>query len=78
MTAPAPRLITGYDRLLGTMAVAHSVLVIAYHLVRDQQPSSDTGADSLDRLDTGRIERYPVTRLTHLGYEVSLTRPEAA
>ncbi len=60
------------------MAVAHSVLVIAYHLVRDQQPYTDKGADYFDRLDTGRIERYHVNRLKQLGYEVTLTRPEAA
>jgi transposase len=60
------------------MAVAHSVLAIAYSLLRDKQPYSDRGADYFDRLDAGRVERYHVTRLKQLGYEVTLTRSDAA
>jgi transposase len=60
------------------VAVAHSVLVIAYHLLQTQQPYQDLGADYFDRLNTERIERHHVTRLKQLGYEVTLTPREAA
>lgn len=60
------------------VAVAHSVLVIAYHLLRDKQPYTDLGADYFERLDAGRIERYHVTKLRQLGYDVTLTPKEAA
>jgi transposase len=55
------------------VAVAHTLLVIVYHLLRDQQPYTDLGADYFDRLDTARIERHHIHRLEQLGYTVTLT-----
>ena len=60
------------------MAVAHSVLVIIYHLLRDQRPSADLGPDYFDRLDTARIQQHHVHRLEQLGYTVTLQPTEAA
>jgi transposase len=60
------------------VAVAHSVLVIAYHLLKTGRPYSDLGADYFDRLDAERIERHHVKRLQQLGYEVTLTPNQAA
>ena len=54
------------------MAVAHSVLVIAYHILRDKQPYTDLGADYFARLDAERVERYHVAKLRQLGYVVTL------
>jgi len=59
-------------------AVAHSVLVIAYHILKDKRPYSELGADYFDKLDTTRIERHHVHRLEQLGYTVTLTPKEAA
>jgi hypothetical protein len=59
------------------LAVAHSVLVIPYHVLRDHQPYSDLGADYFDRLDRTRLERRYVRQLERLGYAVTLT-PSAA
>jgi len=56
-----------------TMAVAHSVLVILYHMLRDRRPYTDLGADYFDTLDTTRIQRRFVHRLEQLGYAVTLT-----
>jgi transposase len=60
------------------MAVAHSVLVIAYHLLRTKQPYRDLGADYVDSRQREQIERHHVNRLKQLGYEVTLTPREAA
>ena len=60
------------------MAVAHSVLVIAYHILKDKRPYTDLGADYFDQLDTARIQRHHVQRLEHLGFTVTLTPKEAA
>ncbi len=59
------------------LAVAHSVLVILYHLLRDHQPYSDLGADDFERLDRARLARRYVHQLERLGYAVTLT-PSAA
>lgn len=58
------------------MAVAHSVLVIIYYILRDKKPYSDLGADYFDRLDTQRVQRYHIRRLEQLGYTVTLTALE--
>ena len=60
------------------MAVAHSVLVIAYHILTDKRPSSDLGAAYFDTLDTARIQRHHVQRLEQLGFTVTLHPKEAA
>ena len=60
------------------VAVAHSVLVIAYHLLKTGRPYRDLGADYFDQLDAARLERHHVKRLQQLGYEVTLTPKEAA
>lgn len=56
-----------------TLAVAHAVLVILYHMLRDQKPYTDLGASYFDRLDTERLQRRHVQRLEQLGYTVTLT-----
>ena len=60
------------------VAIAHSVLVIAYHILRDRQPYTDLGADYFERLEAERVERYHVKKLRQLGYEVTLTPSQAA
>jgi transposase len=55
------------------VAVAHSLLVSIYHMLRDNKPYQDLGPDYLDKLDSQRIERRAVQRLEQLGYDVVLT-----
>src|ERR687885_2548734 len=49
------------------IAVAHSLLVVIYHVLRTGQPYAELGADYFDRLDATRIERHHVRRLEQLG-----------
>jgi transposase len=60
------------------VAVAHSVLVIAYHVLKTGRPHCELGADYFDQLDAERIERHHVKRLQQLGYEVTLAPRPAA
>jgi transposase len=60
------------------MAVAHSLLIVVYHVLRTEQPYTELGADYLDQLDATRIERHHVRRLEQLGYAVTLTPFTAA
>ncbi|MBA3823065.1 MAG: IS110 family transposase [Ktedonobacterales bacterium] len=60
------------------IAVAHTVLGIIYHLLRDKHPYVDVGADYFDKLDKARLERQHVRRLEQLGYTVTLTPAQAA
>jgi transposase len=55
------------------IAVAHSLLVTIYHMIRDNKPYEDLGPEHLEQLDTERLQRQAVQRLEHLGFEVTLT-----
>ncbi|HVC99794.1 MAG TPA: IS110 family transposase [Candidatus Dormibacteraeota bacterium] len=69
-----------YARLKGrrgdgkaVVAVAHSMLVIAYHVLLRQEPYRDLGANYfLDRNSDAHKSRL-VRQLEHLGYQVTLT-----
>ncbi len=60
------------------VAVAQSLLVSIYHMLRTQQPYHDLGPDYLDELDHQRLQRQYVRRLEQLGYAVTLTPAPAA
>ena len=60
------------------VAIAHSVLVIIYHLLRGKRPYADLGPDYFDQLDATRLQRHHVRRLEQLGYTVTLHPQEAA
>jgi transposase len=60
------------------IAVAHKILVIIYHMLKDNKPYQDLGGDYFDQLDADRIERRALQRLEHLGYTVTLAKEEVA
>jgi transposase len=53
------------------IAVAHSILVIAFHLLRDGGEYRELGADYFDRMHVARQRRYHLRRLADLGCDVS-------
>lgn len=75
-----------YARLRGrrgpakaTMAVAHSILVAAYHILDRRQPYHDLGADYFVRRHSPvHHARRLVRQLQHLGYRVTVEPMEAA
>lgn len=69
-----------YHRLAGRrgkkralMAVAHSLLVTVYHVIKNKTAYQDLGADYFDKLNAKRLVPYLVKRLKNLGYEVAIT-----
>jgi transposase len=74
-----------YHRLAGrrgkkkaAVAVAHSILVISYHLLKHGTDFHDLGGDYFDRRDQDALERRLVSRLEALGNKVSLEKVEHA
>ncbi len=59
------------------VAVAHSILVIAYHILQRGTIYQELGGDYFDRRNQQYTERRLVKRLEQLGYKVSL-EPNAA
>ncbi len=58
------------------LAVAASMLCAAYHIIRDDRPYQDLGADHFTRRGRAAIARRLIRRLNHLGLEVEV-RPAA-
>jgi len=54
------------------IAVAHSILVIAYHMLKNTCDYQELGGDYFDRINSEGLKRYLVKRLEHLGYKVQL------
>lgn len=53
------------------VAVAHSIIVIAYHVIKEQRPYTDLGADYRDRRRSDTAEQRLVAQLRARGYTVS-------
>ena len=59
------------------VAVAASILVAAYHVIRDHKPYRDLSSDYFAHHDRTRTTRRLVSRLQHLGYQVHLSEAVA-
>ena len=69
-----------YHRLAGRrgkkralIAVAHSLLVTIYHVLKNNTAYEDLGADYFDKLNAKRLVPYLVKRLEKLGYDVTIS-----
>lgn len=60
------------------VAVAHSILIILYHVLKTKQPYRELGADYLDRINAAQLKRYFVKRLENLGLQVPVQYVEKA
>ncbi len=61
------------------VAVAHSILVIAYHLLKEERVYEDLGQTYFDHRDREQVGRRLVNRLAALGYRVTVeTASDAA
>jgi len=68
-----------YHRLAGRrgkkraiMAVEHSILVMAYHMIQRQEPYRELGGEYFDKRRPQATAKRLVKRLEQLGYQVSL------
>lgn len=70
----APR--RGHKRAI--MALAHSILVIAYYLIARSQPYRELGGDYFDTISPAKTAKRLIKRLEHLGFQVSIQEIPAA
>ena len=64
-------------RLRAAMAIAHKILIAAYHMLAGGVPYRELGEAFLDQQARQRTVRHLLHRLNHLGYDVML-QPRAA
>jgi transposase len=72
LSAQYHRLARRIGKKKAIVAVAHSILVIAYHLIQRKEPYRELGGDYFDKRRPEATARNLVKRLHRLGYEVSL------
>jgi hypothetical protein len=76
---PHPRLAAQYRRLAARrgakralVAVAHTILIIAYRIIQDGTTYEDLGSNYVDERDRLAALRRSVQRLERLGYKVTV------
>jgi transposase len=72
LAAQYRRLAARRGRAKAAVAVAHSILIIVYHVLTEGTVYRDLGATYFDERDRQAVERRLVHRLQGLGYTVSL------
>lgn len=78
LSAQYRRLASRPGKKRAAVAVAHSILVIAYHLLKNGTVYTDLGADYFDRRNEQQVQRQLVKRLEQLGYKVTVEPLAAA
>ena len=72
------RLAARRGRKRAAMAVAHSLLIVIYHLLADKELRyKDLGGNYFDQIDPKRLCRHLVKRLESLGYDVEIKPKDA-
>jgi len=56
----------------GLVAVAHSMLIIAYYVLKTGQGYRELGGNYLEQINKEQLQRYLVKRLERLGLRVSI------
>lgn len=72
------RLVGRRGKKRALVAVAHSLLIVIYHILLTGRPYCDLGVDYFDKLDSTRIVKSHVRRLERLGYKVTLVASQEA
>lgn len=73
LAAQFRRLAARRGKKRAAIAVAHSILVIAYHMLQNGTEYRDLGGDYFDKRNKDRLQHSLVKRLEGLGLEVTLT-----
>jgi transposase len=72
LSAQYRRLVARRGDKKAIVALGHSILVAAWHILKHESEFRDLGADYFDRLQHHRLLRYHSRRLADLGYQVAL------
>jgi transposase len=76
LSAQGRRLTQRRGKKRAVVAVAHTILIIAYHILQRQQPYQDLGSNYFDERERSAIARQSVHRLEQLGFKVTLETSE--
>jgi transposase len=57
-----------------TLAVGHTILIMAYHIIKEHITYRELGANYFDRLNEQYIVKHLLARMQNLGYQVTLKK----
>ena len=72
LSAQFRRLAARKGKKRAIVAVAHTILIMVFHMLKNQQPYRDLGADYFDRRNADQLKWSLVRRLERLGVQVSI------
>lgn len=72
LSAQYHRLAAKRNKNRAIIAVAHSILVIAYFMIKTGEEYRESGGDYFERINAEGLKRYFIKRLEHLGHKVML------
>lgn len=78
LAAQFRRLASRRGKKRAAIAVAHSIVVIAYSMLKNNTPYVDLGGNYFERLNQDYLQRSLVKRLERLGLKVTVEHAEAA
>jgi transposase len=78
LSAQYRRLAARRGNKVAIVALEHTLLIIAYHLIQRQQPYQELGGDYFDKRRPETTAKRLIKRLERLGYSVSLQQPASA
>lgn len=73
LSAQYHRLVFRRGKKRAAVALAHTLLIIVYHLLAQKEEYQDLGGTYFDKLDREQKEKRLVRQLEKLGFEVALT-----
>lgn len=75
LSAQGRRLSRRRGKRRAVVAVGHSILIIAYHVLTRQQPYQELGSNYFDERDRTIVARQSIRRLEQLGFKVTVEAP---
>ena len=79
LSARYRRLAARKGKKRAALAVGHTILVMAYHIIKEHRTYNELGADYFDKLNEQHLVRRLTSRISALGYEVKVEKlPVAA
>ena len=77
LRAQGERLARRRGKKRAVVAIAHSILIMAYHMLSRRQPYQDLGSNYFAERERTAIARQSVHRLEQLGFQVTRQAAEA-
>lgn len=74
LSARYRRLAAKRGKKRAALAVGHSILIMAYHIVKERSTYNELGADYFERLNEQRLVKRLASRIRTLGYEIELKK----